>query len=162
MSHVHNAVLSGPSHKFRPHSDRCPESKREFVPIVWDVLTAFQHVAAQTVSLVDARSPASFLQLRIPAARNVPLETIGTAGAAHRMADLNANSDICVYGAAGASSRKAAAKLLEFGYRKVYYLDGGFLAWEKKGLPCVTEIDGELVRVVTERVGLTSPVYSFR
>lgn len=128
-------------------------------PASWDVLTAFKYIAANLVTLIDARSPQSFAHLRIPSARNIQFEHIGTSAATSLLDDLNDTSLICVYGAARASSRAAADRILHAGFKNVFYIDHGFLGWEKKGLPCVTEIDGELIQVVTNRVGLAAPVF---
>lgn len=45
------------------------------------------------------------------------------------------NTLILVYCRSGHMSKIAASKLAEMGYRNIYDLDGGIIAWQKAGLP---------------------------
>ena len=45
------------------------------------------------------------------------------------------NTLILVYCRSGHMSKIAASELVEMGYRNVYELDGGIIAWKKSGLP---------------------------
>jgi len=47
----------------------------------------------------------------------------------------NKETKILVYCRSGHMSKIAASKLAEMGYRNIYDLDGGIIAWEKTGLP---------------------------
>lgn len=126
--------------------------------IYWDALTAYKHIAEHKVTLVDTRPRAEFMRLRIPDACNIPLALIATSAAEHWLRGLRRTSPICVYGMSRHASHEAAKQMKRSGYRNVFCLDQGFMGWQRKGLPCVTEIDGELVRVVMERIGLAAPV----
>lgn len=161
MSLLTDVSLSQRSQQFLPQSNLHLSPDNTDIPLSWDVLTAFERIAAHSVTLLDTRSQQSFKHLRIPDARNIPFEVIATSAGDSLMEDLHRTSPICVYSTAGASSRMAATKLLRSGYSNVFYIDHGFLGWHKKGLPCVTEIQGELVQIVTDRVGLAAPVFLF-
>ena len=45
------------------------------------------------------------------------------------------NTTILVYCRSGHMSKIAASKLAQMGYRNIYDLDGGLIAWQKAGLP---------------------------
>ncbi len=45
------------------------------------------------------------------------------------------NTTILVYCRSGHMSKIAASKLAQMGYKKIYVLEGGVLAWQKEGLP---------------------------
>ena len=45
------------------------------------------------------------------------------------------NTLILVYCRSGHMSKIAASKLAEMGYKNIYDLDGGIIAWQKAGLP---------------------------
>lgn len=48
---------------------------------------------------------------------------------------LDKNKATFVYCASGIRSKRAASQLLKLGYKKVYNLDGGIIAWSEEGLP---------------------------
>lgn len=119
------------------------------------VLGAYQKIVARQATVIDVRAASAFANLRIPDARNIPLEILASQAASHLLADLKYDAQICVYCDSGARSIFAAKKLKQLGYEHIFYIEQGFAAWQAAGLPCVTEIDGELVRVVIERVGIS-------
>ena len=123
--------------------------------VAWDVLTAYQQIASRKVTLIDARSYSAYTHLRIPDARSIPMQTLGEAGALQGLKETMA---LCVYCSSGALSKIAAAAFARCGFMQVYYIKTGFEGWQQKRLPCVTEINGELVQVVIDRVGFSAPV----
>lgn len=130
-------------------------------PIGLDVMQAYRKIVARQVILIDVRPDLEFARLRIPEARNVPMKLLHQPLRIPGSSPAGCDTPICVYAATGAASRRAAAEFLRLGCRDVAYLSAGFVGWQRKGLPCVTEIDGELIRIVTERVGLPSRVFVF-
>ena len=132
------------------------EDDGEARPVAWDVMTAYQQIASRKVMLIDARTHSAYTHLRIPDARSIPMQTLGEAGAL--LKDINQTTPICVYCSSGALSKIAAAAFARCGYTEVYYIKTGFDGWQQKRLPCVTEINGELVQVVIDRVGFSAPV----
>lgn len=125
-------------------------------PVAWDVMTAYQQIAGRKVMLIDARSHSAYSHLRIPDARSIPMQTLSEAGSL--LKDVSETTPICVYCSSGALSKIAAAAFAQCGYTEVYYIKTGFDGWQQKRLPCVTEINGELVQVVIDRVGFSFPV----
>ena len=55
-----------------------------------------------------------------------------------RLKTLNLAKPVYVYCRSGGRSSKAAAMLIDLGFKEVYNLDGGIKAWNKKGYKVVT------------------------
>ncbi len=85
--------------------------------------------------LVDVLSEESFQERHIPGAINIPLDEI------EKMAPklINKNEKVIVYCGSFecSSSTKAAEKLIELGYKKVYDFEGGLKDWQEGGYPLV-------------------------
>lgn len=119
-------------------------------------LTAYAGIAAGRVKLIDARPSEEFRALHIPGAVNVQISQL--ANWARRAARRRTIKEICIYGMDAEQSRYAAHVLAAAGLANISYLDSGILGWNDARLPCVAVIDGEVVRVVIERVGLPASV----
>ncbi|MDI9864087.1 rhodanese-like domain-containing protein [Flectobacillus sp. DC10W] len=52
-----------------------------------------------------------------------------------KLQKLDKNKATFVYCASGIRSKRAASQLLKLGFKKVYNLDGGIIAWSEEGLP---------------------------
>lgn len=88
--------------------------------------------AHRELALVDVREPAEFTgELgHVPGARLVPLAMLLESGA-----ELDPERDIIVVCRSGGRSARAAAELARRGFRHVYNLRGGMLAWNAAQLP---------------------------
>lgn len=154
------ALEAGVSSASAAHAaTREPDAVAE--PIALDVMQAYRQIVARQRVLIDVRPGPEYARLRIPDALHLPTKMLKHPWKIRKLYGIRRDTPICVYAAAGAGSRWAAAKLQRQGYCKVAYLSEGFAGWQHKGLPCVSEIDGELVQVVTECVGLPWRVIVF-
>ena len=77
------------------------------------------------VRIVDVRTVSEFEAGHIPSAENVPLDQLGTA-----MASWDAAEPIFVYCATGSRSIEAMRILNEAGFKSVYNLQNGIVAWD--------------------------------
>lgn len=89
-----------------------------------DELAQLQSAGA---TVVDVRTPAEFESGHIPSAVNVPVEQIQADSAG-----WNKDQPVVVYCATGARSAEAASYLAGAGFRKVYDLKDGVIAWTGK------------------------------
>lgn len=83
--------------------------------------------------LIDVREPFEFKGKRIRGAINIP-----ASGNLEKAADtLNKEFSLFIYCTSGYRSSNAAERLYEKGFRKLFNLQGGIIAWKKDGLPLV-------------------------
>jgi rhodanese-related sulfurtransferase len=83
--------------------------------------------------LIDVREPFEFRGKRIRDAVNIP-----SSGNIEKAADtLNREFAYFLYCTTDYRSRNAAEILYEKGFRKLYNLEGGIVAWRKDGMPVV-------------------------
>lgn len=78
---------------------------------------------------LDVREPWEFAQGHVPGAVNVPLGQL-----ARRAGELDPGMPVAVICAHGNRSQSAAALLGQKGFKKVYNLLGGTVAWQRAGL----------------------------
>jgi len=89
-----------------------------------------QLIAQRQVVPIDTREPAAFGRAHLPAAVNMPLETLP-----NRLAELHMLPGAPVlYCRAGDKTKEFAEKLAEEG-APIAFLEGGMLGWEAEGLP---------------------------
>jgi glyoxylase-like metal-dependent hydrolase (beta-lactamase superfamily II)/rhodanese-related sulfurtransferase len=119
-----------------PHGDgRCcltiptPEAQADGVI---DVDPSFVAAHLGQVALVDVREPGEFTgELgHVPGATLVPLATL-----VDTLASWDRNREIVLVCRSGARSARAARQLAGCGFRRVYNLRGGMLAWSEASLP---------------------------
>lgn len=79
---------------------------------------------AQGASIVDVRAPSEFEAAHLAGSVNVPMDQLGTVSQG-----WDKNLPIVVYCATGARSANAAQYLAAQGFRKVYNLTQGIVAW---------------------------------
>jgi rhodanese-related sulfurtransferase len=80
--------------------------------------------------VIDVRTRAEFKKGRIDKAINMPFPN----GITRKVHSLNKESVLLLYCTTGTRSRWAASHFYDLGFRKIYSLDGGIVAWGKKGL----------------------------
>ena len=96
--------------------------------ITQDVATFKKTIQSKKVQLVDVRTPAEFEEGKIEGAQNIDVKNAEFKTMA---AKLDPKKPVAVYCRSGARSAKAASILKEMGFKKIYNLDGGYLAWTK-------------------------------
>lgn len=79
------------------------------------------------IQLVDVRTPKEFSDGHIKGARNIDFYSADFAQQLEKQ--LDKNQPVMLYCRSGKRSEKAARKMAELGFREVYDLQGGFLAW---------------------------------
>ena len=92
--------------------------------------------AAQTVELIDVRTPAEYREIHVDGARNIPLDTLDPNAV---MASRNGSGDqpLYVMCKSGMRASKACQKFLDAGYGQVVNVEGGVQAWEAAQLPVI-------------------------
>jgi rhodanese-related sulfurtransferase len=90
---------------------------------------AFKRVIQQkNIQLVDVRTSREFKSGHINKAINIDLFQISNFKLAFEK--LNKNKPVYLYCRSGSRSKKAARKVLDMGFEKVYDLKGGYMHWE--------------------------------
>jgi len=81
--------------------------------------------------LIDVREPFEFKGNRIKGAINIP-----ASGNLEKAADtINKRLTLFLYCTSGFRSSNTAVKLYNKGFRNLYSLEGGIVAWRKEGMP---------------------------
>jgi thioredoxin 1 len=92
-----------------------------------------RYIKTDSSILIDVREPFEFKSNRIKGAINIP-----ASGNLEKAADsLNKEFSLFIYCTSGFRSSNAAQKLYDKGFRKLYNLEGGMIAWRKDGLSVV-------------------------
>jgi len=84
-------------------------------------------IRQKKVQLVDVRTPREYKGGHIGKAINIDLFQGGSFKKAFEK--LDKNKPIYLYCRSGSRSRKAAQKILDMGFEKVYDLKGGYMRW---------------------------------
>jgi rhodanese-related sulfurtransferase len=110
-----------------------PLFQRYFSPVK-DVgpALATQLINRRDAVLLDVREPKEFEGGRLPNAVHIPLSQLGSR--AGELSKLTSRP-VVAYCANGRRSRMAATALTRAGFKEIYCLQGGILAWKKDGLP---------------------------
>ena len=87
---------------------------------------------ANSIILIDVRTPAEFEELHVTFARNVPLDRLDPKALSHEV-----GAPLYVICRSGSRGQKACEKLEAAGIRDVVNVEGGTLACEQAGLPVV-------------------------
>ena len=92
-----------------------------------------QYLKTDSSILIDVREPFEFKRNRIRGSVNIP-----ASGNLDKVADtLNKETPLFIYCTSGFRSSNAAVKLYDKGFRKLYNLEGGIVAWRKEGMPVI-------------------------
>jgi|APIni6443716594_1056825.scaffolds.fasta_scaffold638707_1 rhodanese-related sulfurtransferase len=85
---------------------------------------------ADSLFLLDVRTPQEFAEGHVPGAVNVPHDQL-----ASRLAGVPKDKDVVIYCRSGRRSALAADVLRANGYSRLSHLDGDMLAWIAQGRP---------------------------
>ncbi len=89
-----------------------------------------QFKTRQEAQLLDVRTPGEFAQGHIPGAFNY---NVNDAGFMKNAETLDKNKPVYVYCRSGARSSNAMNQLKKAGFKEVYNLQGGIMAWGSEG-----------------------------
>lgn len=90
-----------------------------------------QYLRADSAILIDVREPFEFRGKRLREAVNIP-----SSGNITRAADtLKKHYSLFLYCTTDFRSRKAAELLYDKGFRRLFNLEGGIVAWKKDAMP---------------------------
>ena len=90
-----------------------------------------QYLRIDSSLLIDVREFFEFKRLRIRDAINIP----SSGNIEHAADTLNKNYALFLYCSTDYRSRRAAILLSEKGFKRLYNLEGGIVAWKKDGMP---------------------------
>jgi thioredoxin len=102
-----------------------------------------------TATIIDVRSPEEFEGGHIQNAQNMNWNGNDFD---KQISNLDKSKPVLVYCLSGGRSSSAARKMRNQGFKEVYELDGGFMAWNNEGLP--------LANAVEKSSGLTQEEYT--
>lgn len=92
-----------------------------------------RYITTDSSVLIDVREPFEFRDKRLKGALNIP-----SSGNLDRAADtLDKNFSYFFYCTTGYRSSRAAIKLYNKGFSKLFNLEGGINAWKKERMPVV-------------------------
>jgi thioredoxin len=97
--------------------------------------------------ILDVRTPEEFNSEHIDNATNA--NWLGDSFVAD-IAKLDKTNPVFVYCKSGARSTKASVKLEEFGFKKIYQLEGGLLKWNAAGL---AKPDDKIIGMSSQKFG---------
>lgn len=89
-------------------------------------------IAERKAVVLDLRTPREFAVGHLAGAKNIDFLA---ADFEQKIATLDKSSRYVVHCASGNRSGKALPLLQKHGFEAIYRLDGGFIAWERAGLP---------------------------
>lgn len=85
------------------------------------------------IQLLDVRTPEEYASGHLPNARLVDISRMATFK--ETLEKMDKNKAAVVYCAVGGRSSRAKNILTEMGFKEVYNLSGGIMAWQNNGLP---------------------------
>jgi len=77
--------------------------------------------------LIDVRTPAEYNSGHITGARNI--DVMNPIAFEQKLSTMEKESPVYLYCRSGQRSRNAARRMLKMGFREVYDLKGGYMAW---------------------------------
>ena len=108
----------------------CQGEKSDKVELV-NATTFNEKINQPNVQLIDIRTPQEFNEQHIGDATNIDWNG---ADFEQKVANLDKSEPVYIYCKSGGRSAKAAAKLEEMGFTKIYELDGGIGSWNDANL----------------------------
>ena len=82
----------------------------------------------KNIQLIDVRTPAEYAQGNIKGAVNIDVTADGFSQAVSK---LDRSKPVAVYCRSGGRSQTATAILKDLGFKQIYDLKGGYMAWPK-------------------------------
>lgn len=88
------------------------------------------------LAVIDVRTPKEFAEVRVEAARNIPLDTLHPTELVER-GQLPADEPVYILCRSGKRAQTAAAAFASEGLENAVVVEGGTLAWIEAGFPVV-------------------------
>lgn len=85
-------------------------------------------IGEKSVQLIDVRTPEEFGAGHIRKAVNIDVQSADFEARAQSI--ISKDKPVALYCRSGKRSQRAASALSEMGYKVIYDLNGGYLAWE--------------------------------
>lgn len=85
-------------------------------------------IKEKSVQLIDVRTPEEFAEGHIRKALNIDVQSADFESQANSL--ISKDKPVAVYCRSGKRSQRAAAALAGMGYKVIYDLKGGYMAWE--------------------------------
>lgn len=82
------------------------------------------------VFLLDVRTPAEYMEVRLEGARLIPIDQLVA-----RIGEIPVGQPVLVYCAVGSRSSQVANYLARQGYPEVFNMSGGIWGWQLRGYP---------------------------
>lgn len=102
----------------------CTETKKEIVTLA---ITEYDSTIMESGVLIDVRTPEEFAEGHLPNAINIDVKNDNFT---EKMGEIKKKETVYLYCRSGKRSLKATSILDTLGYKKIFNLDGGFLAWD--------------------------------
>lgn len=109
-----------------------PAEKGDIAPIELSVAQASELMDKEKLQLLDVRTSEEVSEGSIAGARNLNISD--WEDFQNGISELDKEQPIMVFCRSGGRSHKAAMYLVENGFKQVYDVKGGMIAWEKEGL----------------------------
>lgn len=103
----------------------CKEQETEHYKVL-EVAQFEQAISENTVTLIDVRTPEEYQSGHIKSAQNANIQSSDFKA---QMKRFDREKPVYIYCRSGARSAKAGKILEEMGFKEVYDLKGGVLAW---------------------------------
>ena len=113
--------------------------------------------ATPKAQIIDVRTPQEFASEHIDNAKNV--NWLGNNFEVN-VQKFDKSKPVFVYCKSGGRSSKAAAKLAELGFKKIFELQGGILKWNAAGLSTRAEGEQGEAKPSDKIIGMTSQQYA--
>ncbi|MDT0690933.1 rhodanese-like domain-containing protein [Salegentibacter sp. F188] len=104
----------------------CEAQKRDGVKVL-SPQEATAMLAEDELTLIDVRTPEEFAEGHIEGAQNINFLNVNFKV---QMQQLDKEKPVYIYCRSGNRSAKAAEKLQEMGFQKIYDIEGDILNWE--------------------------------
>ncbi|MDT8415600.1 MAG: rhodanese-like domain-containing protein [Flavobacteriaceae bacterium] len=93
-----------------------------------DAFEFSENIKRKNGQLIDVRTPNEFLQGHISKAKNI---NFFDANFAEQLAKFSKDQTVFVYCQSGMRSKKAARLMADLGFKEIFELSGGYLAWKR-------------------------------
>jgi rhodanese-related sulfurtransferase len=134
-----NTISPGAAFEFSRRGDTLvqpPESAPEIDPASACASGRAHGGAAAQPRIIDVRTPAEFATVHVAGAQLIPLDRLDP-GEFMKAGDGDADAPLYFICRSGGRAAIACARFQAAGFRNVFTIEGGTLAWEQAGLPVV-------------------------
>jgi len=109
-----------------------------FLSLIWiqtfsslQTVEEFSALMKKNYTLVDVRTPEEYINGSLPNALNISVTALNFPLEINR---LDKEKPILIFCKSGTRSARAALAMKALGFKQIYELDGGYMAWKAAGL----------------------------